>query len=243
MLWSGCGKPETRMQERDWQERTRQMAREFYGFGKWDAPYWFIGQEQGMGSEDIVARMRAWNGQETDDCIQYHSRLNEPRWHGEYAICQRTWCRMIRLLFSFLGKEISRQSVLDYQKTSWGSFNGDTAVLELSGIPGKNLLFGKKHSLELFNNEQLQEIRRERLKRMQEAIKSHPPKLLVCYGTTNRRQWHELLGHELQEGVPLRAQLLGLAKSTTVLLTQAPAAYGLTTVYWNDIELRLSRVR
>jgi hypothetical protein len=31
-----------------------EMARECYGYGRWGAPYWFIGPEQGQGSWEIT---------------------------------------------------------------------------------------------------------------------------------------------------------------------------------------------
>ena len=39
------------------------MARGNYGYGRWEAPYWFIGPEQGMGQHektDLTQRVEAW---------------------------------------------------------------------------------------------------------------------------------------------------------------------------------------
>jgi hypothetical protein len=40
-----------------WRE---EMARECYGYGRWAAPYWFIGPEQGQGHDDLRKRYHVW---------------------------------------------------------------------------------------------------------------------------------------------------------------------------------------
>jgi hypothetical protein len=42
---------------------TLEMARRNYGYGRWDAPYWFIGPQQGMGrheNSNLRLRVKAW---------------------------------------------------------------------------------------------------------------------------------------------------------------------------------------
>lgn len=41
-----------------------EMARRSFGFGRWEAPYWFIGPEQGQGPHengDLGLRLKAWH--------------------------------------------------------------------------------------------------------------------------------------------------------------------------------------
>src|SRR5205823_14350276 len=57
------------------------MARDFFGYGRWDAPFWFIGPEQGQKrqeSNDLGARCRIWQemgSPEVLDIYEYHCRL------------------------------------------------------------------------------------------------------------------------------------------------------------------------
>ena len=62
------------------------MALECYGYGRWDAPFWFIGPEQGMGeTDDIRLRVATWlklGAAEVCDCREFHETLGDFRWHG-----------------------------------------------------------------------------------------------------------------------------------------------------------------
>src|ERR1035441_10231370 len=54
-----------------------EMAERFFGFGRWDAPYWFIGPEPGGSINDI--RARVWKDQfgkgNLLDCKAFHDAL------------------------------------------------------------------------------------------------------------------------------------------------------------------------
>src|ERR1700741_2319450 len=55
-----------------------EMARRSYGYGRWDAPYWFIGPEQGKGRAEPSGnsqRVNAWRKlgeNELCDCLDFH---------------------------------------------------------------------------------------------------------------------------------------------------------------------------
>jgi hypothetical protein len=63
----------------------RDMARQRYGFGRWEAPCWFIGLEEGMAqdeNDDLIPRVNAWRalgGGELNDCAQVHNNICERR--------------------------------------------------------------------------------------------------------------------------------------------------------------------
>src|SRR3954447_5240232 len=88
------------------------MAEGFYGFGRWDTPYWFIGPEPGQGKHeknDLAARAKAWrllNAEGLCDCRCYHKLIDELRWHFQQprVDLQFTWRRMILLLVSYMGR-------------------------------------------------------------------------------------------------------------------------------------------
>lgn len=62
-----------------------EMARRCYGYGRWDAPYWFIGPEQGQSQDthdDLMSRVGAWlnfGGAELCDCQTFHEFIHEYR--------------------------------------------------------------------------------------------------------------------------------------------------------------------
>jgi hypothetical protein len=104
----------------------RSMARTCYGYGCWNAPFWFLGPEQGMApseNNDLKRRIEAWRhfgSRELDDCREFHFRIGERRWHGENAILQPTWKKLLLTLMGFLGRPTDEQSRLNYQRDEWG---------------------------------------------------------------------------------------------------------------------------
>lgn len=60
-----------------------QAASEWFGYGRWEAPYWFIGMEPGATEE--ASSYESWlrlGGGELIDCKQHHLDTNFTRWHG-----------------------------------------------------------------------------------------------------------------------------------------------------------------
>ncbi len=55
-----------------------EVGKRCFGYGRWDAPYWFIGLEEGKGREeppDNSSRVNAWKKYERDglcDCKDFH---------------------------------------------------------------------------------------------------------------------------------------------------------------------------
>jgi hypothetical protein len=66
-------------------DRVRDMARQRYGFGRWEAPCWFIGLEEGVAqdeNDDLIPRVnarRALGGGELNDCAEFHDKIGERR--------------------------------------------------------------------------------------------------------------------------------------------------------------------
>ena len=71
-----------------------EMGLRSYGFGRWDAPFWFIGPEQGKGKdepEDNDRRVEAWKRlgkTELCDCLEFHAQISDLSWHVEGANLQ-----------------------------------------------------------------------------------------------------------------------------------------------------------
>src|SRR5579859_7409872 len=113
-----------------------EMARQSFGYGRWDAPYWFIGPEQGQSSaenDDLTHRFKAWRdlgSPELCDLEEFHRAINEHSWHRKL---QRTWRPLMLLLMTFLEKRADKGSLLSYQRDEWGRAIGETCVIELSG--------------------------------------------------------------------------------------------------------------
>jgi hypothetical protein len=164
------------------------MARNFFGYGRWSAPYWFIGLEPG-GSGNIE-RARAFKKLQIDnlcDCKSFHLDIGVKDWHGTNAKEQRTWRRLIMLLTSFRGEQ---KTTLDYQKEKWGMGDGETCIIELRGLTAKGLHIkvDRKKYLE------------ERISTIRQKLTENTPKLVVMYGLTGRKHFEGIAGCKLLPG-------------------------------------------
>jgi len=96
----------------------RELALNCYGYGRWDAPYWFIGPEQGKGKleqKDVTDRASAFRKLNRDglcDCRAFHTEIKDERWHfkeegirhKDMPPLQATWKSLILLLMAYQEK-------------------------------------------------------------------------------------------------------------------------------------------
>ena len=176
----------------------REMALRCYGYGRWEAPYWFIGPEQGQAREEDNAldiRCEAWlhcGGGELSDCRAFHDFINQKvgriihPWHQERSFqrLQTTWRRLMFILMAFLERPTDNQgeSLYTYQRNEWGRSGGETCVIELSGLPANS--FNVTRDRELF--------RRQRIDVIRQRMRTYQPALVVMYGKTDEKHWEEI---------------------------------------------------
>lgn len=234
-----------------------EMARTRYGYGSWDAPFWFLGIEERQGEAEggelqadqqtkvnaaiealTTSRVEAWRalgGRELDDCREFHLRLGETRWHGEKAIPHPEWTGLERALFAYLGKETDRTSLLEYQRSKWGRKDGETCVLELAEPADTNHKTPRAREAFL----------RERIESIREKAREHKPAFLVLYGRTKGCQlaWAELT----REAEPIEASEAGFADfarcgETMLAWVPHPASYGLKDRDWVEFGANLRQL-
>jgi len=180
----------------------RQMAAQWYGYGRWSAPYWFIGPEPGMAShegDNSLERCRAWarlGSPELLDCIEHHREFGLNKWHGSTPPTQSTWRQLIRLLLAYKGLSTDNDTIRRYQGAKWGTAGGESAVLELSSLAARNL--GTPRDRHAFQ--------RQRIETLRFKILEYKPAFVVMYGYSNRADWCELVQTDL---VPDKIVMLG----------------------------------
>jgi hypothetical protein len=208
-------------------DRIREMARGCYGYGRWEAPYWFIGPEQGQARDEnneLKTRCEAWRrlgGGELSDCREFCDLINEKRWHRETPKLQKTWKSLMLLLMAFLEKPADNESLKTYQRELWGRLNGETCVIELSGLPANS--FDVPRERELF--------RQERISVMCKKMRTYKPVLVVIYGVGTRRRW------ELGGGYS--SDRLRRLQSTILEFTPHPSRPSREDAYWVERGERL----
>jgi hypothetical protein len=206
-----------------------EMARMSYGYGQWDAKYWFIGPEQGIGTEDLLTRVRAWvdlGRRDLNDCREFHRRIGETRWHCKKLRpkLQSTWRRLMLLMMTFLEMPADRESLRNYQRDQWGRSGGETCVIELSGLAAPSLKEAEDTSL--FLSERIEVIRGK--------IADHKPKLVVMYGDMQRASWEAIASP-----LSFTDENFLLNGSTIFACTPHPNKRGLRDAYFTDMGRRL----
>lgn len=183
----------------------KEMARRCYGYGRWSAPYWFIGLGEGMSpGTSVEKRAEAWRELEREglsDCRAFHLHrlIGDKRWHVDRVEIQKTWRPLRLLLKTFRGEEADKESLRKYQRDCWGMRDNNACVIELFGLPAPTFKAYKALMRELFTQRQIDEILQERIHFIRTKKGALAPKLVVMYGRGAREQWEEIGGQSIVE--------------------------------------------
>jgi len=220
------------------EDQVLEMARRSYGFGSWDAPYWFIGPEQGQGKEEnheLSRRAKAWLQLDVDglcDCRKFHDLIEITEWHRDNPALQPTWRPLMLLLMTFLQQSTDKESLRVYQRDKWGILNGQTCVIELSGLPANN--FKIQRQRELF--------RQERMDTIRQRMRAHKPALVFMFGKGQRKQWEQIAGDSFSDD-EIDGYTAGIQKCGSSLIAFAPHPhYGPGNAYWIKFGEKLSKL-
>jgi len=88
------------------------------------------------------------------------------------------------LLMTFLNRPSDKESLQKYQRFHWGRTDGETCVIELSGLPANNLIVPRDRET----------FREKRINAIRERMTQNRPELVVMYGTTHRQSWQKIAG-------------------------------------------------
>jgi len=205
------------------------MAEEFYGYGRWDAPYWFIGPEAGMsedGHDDLTARLAAWKALGCGpvvDCASHHLGFGFTTWHQHHPPVQPTWRQLIRLLLAYKGKPADIESIRKYQRADWGRSTGESCVIELSGISA--------HSLRVPRDRQT--FLSRRLDRIRKEAQQHRPEFILMYGRAQLAEWKKIAGGDFE------ADGFRLMGSALAAIAPHPVSHGIGNEFWEKLGVRI----
>jgi hypothetical protein len=203
-----------------------EMARGNYGYGRWDAPYWFIGPEQGKGNDELddnAQRALAWQrlGKgEVCDCLEFHSQISDLSWHSRRPKLQRTWRPLILLLKAYLNEPSDIEDLRAYQRDRWGRVKlGETCVIELSGLAARSLRVDVDR----------ESFRQERVEILRQRMLDSKPVFVVMYGVNERPSWEKIAGGPLVRD--------GVVKvgSTMIAFAPHPQDHGRRNVDWTNL--------
>lgn len=209
-------------------------AQNWFGYGHWGAPYWFIGMEPGgtdhaelytsweaCGGGSLIGAKRheeEWNRRVPID-LQMHHFAEKPE------IQKGTWQPLIHILLGFLD---SAQDAHLYQRDELGRADGDMALIELSSLASKSLSVpGERRRYE---SQRIEAIRAH-------LVDSEPkPIFALFYGTTYREQYSAIAGGSFE------ADGFRWNGSTLCALITHPARPARTYAYWAEYGRRMRQV-
>jgi len=198
------------------------MAEKFFGYGRWDAPFWFVGPEAGMGkdgNDSLAARYDSWKHlgcAPVVDCEEHHRGFGFTKWHQHHPSTQPTWRQLIRLLLAYKGMNPDLDDIRAYQRDFWGQTNGQTCVIELCGLAAPSMQTPQDRTTLLSG----------RVERIREAALKITPEFIVMYGQGNRKEWEQIAGGKFDANGVCR---MGKTIAATAL---HPVTRGVGNEYW-----------
>jgi hypothetical protein len=124
--------------------------------GRADAPYWFVGLEEGGGSceNEIADRLDRWAKRGFPDIeflseggvpnpnhtSKYLPKLKHKHKEGKRvrARLQRTWSNQLRIVLGIEGRSLNNEVIRKMQVSEHGTIDGSTSLLELYPLPCPN---------------------------------------------------------------------------------------------------------
>lgn len=201
-----------------------QMAEHFFGYGRWDAPYWFIGPEAGMAraGDSLELRYQSWKKlgcAPVVDCAAHHRGFGFEKWHRHLPPTQATWRQLIRALLVYKGLPTDTEVIREYQRDKWGNSGGETCVIELSGLAAPNMRTPQDRMTFLS----------KRIARIRETMLVHAPRFVLMYGSGNLLEWERIAGGDFDSN--------GLRRvgGTVAAIAFHPVTRGLGNEYWSNL--------
>ncbi|MHB1757343.1 MAG: hypothetical protein ACYCT9_07495 [Leptospirillum sp.] len=211
-----------------------EAAQKWFGYGQWSHPYWFIGMEQGgEDDKDHIGWEKAWKelgGSELIDCREHHQKMGErgnDRWHGPFSRLQNTWGPLIKLLLSFKHPEktVELEVAKEYQRTQWGSNDGETVVAEVLGT--RTQFLNKENDLrEIY--------KAPRIKIFKDRLCEFSPLFVVFYGRGYLDIHEQIIGQRFQMDSQDFAGFTWIGK-TLCIHVKHPVARGIRGQEWTEL--------
>jgi hypothetical protein len=196
-------------------------CKHFFGYGRWDAPVWFLGLEEagGDGAHALDKRVREWEQRGrrgVEDGPSFYPAVGEHRWHGPSAVLQPTWRQLIRILLIARNQPATDADILHLQKTQWGALTGDVCLTEILPLPAPNIGAWPYQSQPdapwLASRDQfMQRFLLRRLITLRANIAAHRPRAVIFYFWRFRDYAVTIAGDEFNILVP--EKLLGLSRN------------------------------
>jgi hypothetical protein len=226
-------------------------AATFFGYGNYQAPFWFIGLEEGGGGSftEIEGRLTTWQDrgrQELEDVYEYHVQIgarlqiSAAHWFGPSPRLQSTWKQLCRIALTAKGQSIDNDALRYYQAQRLGRRTEETCLLELLPLPSPGtdrwLYKDLSQRPELADRSiYANHYAMRRAAHIQQRVAEYCPPVVTFYGIQARyREWWGNIADAVFDWVDggwYRAVRAG----TLYLVIAHPAAKGVTNDYFDRV--------
>lgn len=216
----------------------------FYGYGNYQAQFWFIGMEEGGGETvaDISQRLKIWNERgcnELEDLAEFHNAVGIAHLFNEHPELQPTWKQLIRIVLTATEQGTDTESIRTYQKNILGRIDGDTCLLELLPLPSPNTrtwLYGNNSSVPYLADRKIyrKHLINLRIAHLKTRLSFYKPKVVIFYGRTYQKYWREIAGIEIREKFSDNIEY-GINGKTLFIITFHPADRRTSNEYFNQV--------
>ena len=192
---------------------------EFFGYGRYESDYWFIGMEEGGGNsiEEVEQRLARWvelGASELIDNYNFHKTLDSFKSrngnvrrasYSEYfegAIkTQPTWRKLIRILLNIENPDrvYGNEDIRHYQAFNWGQLNSNNCLLDIFPLPSPDAEHWEYNEWSEISFLRTREsykskLRDKRVATIRNRITRYAPKVVIFYsfGDEYIRMWEEV---------------------------------------------------
>jgi hypothetical protein len=244
-MWSNDTGEEELDRTEQYKDRANEFARNFLGYGTYQAPFWFVGLEEGGGdsAEELARRINAWHSRgrrELEDLVDYHSAIGITQWLNPGPTIQPTWKGYIRTLLAARGLPTDPNAVRQYQASRFGRADGETCLLEINPLcrPSTEIPAYAIGTEGLTDPETVRaRYTQARVDRIRARITAHRPSVVLIAGLGNRDWAQVLAGGELTPTQVVKGLECWTRETdgTLYLLTNHPVAWGIPNAYFEGV--------
>ncbi len=227
------------------------FAKEFYGYGDYNGPYWFIGMEEGGGGtcDEVQGRLDAWNTEgrrhELEDLAGFHKAIGQTNYFTCPVSLQTTWKALIRILLSGSGAAYSVPDIKKYQKCELGRWEKRTVLSELLPLPSqstKHWRYNCWSKLPQLKSKKayMAHYLPTRKEHIRQRIATYKPQLVVFYGLAFKPHWEEIADSPFID-VTEPGFAVAITQHTIYALVKHPAAFGVSTAYFDGVGMEVAK--
>lgn len=238
-------------------KKIEKYCNNFYGYGNWESPIWFIGIEENGGytEEEVKKRIDSWLRFKTPliDNKEHHLSLENKGMTKLFTegICQPTWWKLIRLKLKYENEVISEKRIRDIQKNEWGQLKSNTLLIEMFPLPSpsiKHWEYKKWSELKFLKTREgyFQFMVNRRADFIKNKIKEFKPKAVIFYANKLIKHWNLIIEDDFNskaEKRKINKNYFQFIKKDSTCFIQTPQPAGVwENDFWDKLGKEIKKI-